>query len=41
MLTLVTFFVLAVVVSFVCSLSEAGLLSLRRTDVIKLTESGR
>ncbi len=40
MLTLVTFFVLAVVVSFICSLSEAGLLSLRRTDVVKLKESG-
>ena len=40
MLTLVTFFVLAVVISFICSLSEAGLLSLRRTDVVKLKESG-
>jgi CBS domain containing-hemolysin-like protein len=40
MLTLVTFFVIAVVVSFICSLSEAGLLSLRRTDVVKLKDSG-
>lgn len=40
MLTLVTFFFAAVVVSFICSLSEAGLLSLRRTDVLKLKDSG-
>ncbi|MGH0033505.1 MAG: CNNM domain-containing protein [Myxococcota bacterium] len=40
MTTLITFFVLAVGVSFICSLSEAGLLSLRRTDVVKLKESG-
>ncbi|MFI4851657.1 MAG: CNNM domain-containing protein [Gimesia chilikensis] len=40
MITLITFFVLAVTISFVCSISEAGLLSLRRTDVIYLKESG-
>ena len=28
------------VVSFICSLSEAGLLSIRRPDVVKLKESG-
>jgi len=40
MTALISFFILAVSVSFICSLSEAGLLSLRRTDVIKLKESG-
>lgn len=40
MTTLILFFVVAVGFSFICSLSEAGLLSLRRTDVIKLKEAG-
>jgi CBS domain containing-hemolysin-like protein len=40
MVELVIFFVFAVVVSFICSLSEAGLLSIRRPDVVKLKESG-
>ena len=31
---------MAVAISFICSLSEAGLLSIRRTDVIKLKETG-
>lgn len=40
MITLITFFVAAVGLSFICSISEAGLLSLQRTDVLKLKESG-
>lgn len=40
MLSLITFFVAAVVFSFICSVSEAGLLSLQRTDVLKLKELG-
>jgi CBS domain containing-hemolysin-like protein len=40
MTTLILFFSLAVIISFVCSLSEAGLLSLRRTDIVKLKEAG-
>jgi len=40
MITLITFFVAAVGFSFICSISEAGLLSLQRTDVLKLKESG-
>jgi CBS domain containing-hemolysin-like protein len=40
MLELIIFFLFAVVVSFICSLSEAGLLSLRRPDIVRLKDSG-